>query len=175
MAASDQARFERAKRHSWAERLFRASRRVNEYALSTLASEGLDIRVSHTTLFPHIDYEGTRLVELAARVGTSKQAVGQLVDDLERQKVLERIPDPSDGRAKLIRFSRRGGFTLLDGLRRLQAVEAVLEAKLGPRDTAHLSRILDRLIDAVDEVQAERGPTASRPPAGERRSGPSGR
>ncbi|MEO2006862.1 MAG: hypothetical protein ABGY41_22515, partial [Candidatus Poribacteria bacterium] len=34
-------------------------------------------------LFPHIDFEGIRLTVLAARLGISKQAVGQLVGELQ--------------------------------------------------------------------------------------------
>ena len=63
------------------------------------------IRPAHTALFPHIDLSGTRQTALARRMGVSKQAVGQLVSELEQMGALERVPDPSDGRARLVRFA----------------------------------------------------------------------
>jgi hypothetical protein len=41
------------------------------------------LRRSHTSLLPHIDLGGTRVTDLAERLGVSKQAASQLVDDLE--------------------------------------------------------------------------------------------
>jgi DNA-binding MarR family transcriptional regulator len=54
----------------------------------------------------------------------TKQAVSQLVDDLEAMEVLERVVDPDDARARRVRFTSRGRAGLLDGL-------AVLGARAG--------------------------------------------
>ena len=103
--------------------------------------EGL--RAAHTNLFPHIDLGGTRLTDLARRVGISKQAVGQLVDELEEMGALERVPDPEDGRAKLIRFgSDDEGSLLLRGLAVLGELETELEEHIGPRRMKELHRAL---------------------------------
>ncbi|HPT99228.1 MAG TPA: MarR family transcriptional regulator, partial [Armatimonadota bacterium] len=51
--------------------------------------------------------------------------------ELEQMGAIERIPDPEDGRAKLIRFSRAGGRSLLDGMRHLKTVEAELAGEIG--------------------------------------------
>lgn len=124
---------EAAKSTSVAQLLFKAARLLNERAIARLdaPASGPRLRAAHTSLFPHIDLEGTRLTELARRLGISKQAVGQLVDELEQMGALERVPDPDDGRAKLVRFSRTPGKTILDGLRHLQGIEAELAAELG--------------------------------------------
>jgi DNA-binding MarR family transcriptional regulator len=68
------------------------------------------IRPAHGCVFGFIDRGGgVRLTALADRSGLTKQAVGEAVADLERLGYVERIPDPSDGRAKIIRLTERGG------------------------------------------------------------------
>src|SRR5690554_6519557 len=90
--------FEREKREATLEALFRLARLLNETALDRLrrGSGTPGIRAAHTALLPHIDLAGTRLTTLAERVGVTKQAVGQLLDDLEAYGVIERVPDPED-------------------------------------------------------------------------------
>ena len=80
-----------------------------------------------------------RLTELARRVGVSKQAVGQLVDELVQMGALGRVPDPGDGRAKRIRFAQGA---LLHGLGVLGEVEAELAAQLGEARAAALHATL---------------------------------
>jgi DNA-binding MarR family transcriptional regulator len=143
---------EATKRASVGHLLFRCARLLNERALARVrARTGKPIRAAHTSLFPHIDLQGTRLTEIARRMGVSKQAVGQLVAELEEMGGVERIPDPEDGRAKLIRFTRaRGRSSLLEGLELLAEVEAELEAELGTRTMTDLRRTLLRLLSLLE-------------------------
>lgn len=68
-----------------------------------------DIRPAHGCVFGFIERTGgARLTALADRSGLTKQAVGEAVADLERLGYVERVPDPEDGRAKIIRLSSRG-------------------------------------------------------------------
>src|SRR5215470_12409074 len=46
--------------------------------------------------------------DLAARLQISKQGAGQIVDDMQRRGYVQRRPDPSDGRARLVSLSERG-------------------------------------------------------------------
>src|SRR6202008_3886474 len=81
-----------------------------------------DIRITHGCVFGNIDPEGTRLTELAERARMTKQSVGEVTSDLEQRGYVERVPDPSDGRAKIIRLTERGraaqalGIGLIDEL-----------------------------------------------------------
>lgn len=145
-------RLERAKAASVSERLFRAARRVDALALARIrAATGVDVRPAHTSLLPHLDHEGVRLTELARRTGVTKQAIGPLIDDLERWGAVERVTDPSDGRAKLVRFRVvDGDSTLLPGLRVLAALEQELRAAVGQAHWDALDAALDALLDAVD-------------------------
>jgi DNA-binding MarR family transcriptional regulator len=62
----------------------------------------------HITLFRHLDLEGTRLTEIAARAGMTKQAMLELVDKAETLGFVERRPDPLDRRAKIVSFTLKG-------------------------------------------------------------------
>jgi DNA-binding MarR family transcriptional regulator len=66
-----------------------------------------DTREAHNPVFAFVPPEGIRLTELAARAGMSKQAMGELVDDLVDKQYFTKEPDPTDGRAKLITWSDR--------------------------------------------------------------------
>jgi DNA-binding MarR family transcriptional regulator len=67
-----------------------------------------DLRPAHGCVFSTIDEAGARLTALADRSGLTKQAVGEAVADLERLGYVERVPDPLDGRAKIIKLTERG-------------------------------------------------------------------
>ena len=68
--------FEARKRASVAQLLFKCARLVNERAIETANDlpHAIPLRRSHTNLFPHLDFEGVRITELARRLDVSKQA-----------------------------------------------------------------------------------------------------
>jgi DNA-binding MarR family transcriptional regulator len=149
---ADEAEIEVAKRESFGHLLLKAARLFNERAIARVRAEtGADLRAAHTALLPHVDFAGTRLTELAARVGTSKQAVGELVAELEDMGMLRRDVDPSDARARLVRFTPRGKRALLHGLGVLGEIEAELAAALGVSALARLRADLGRLLRALEE------------------------
>lgn len=142
---------ESAKAASIPQMLFRVARRLNDHALDHVRERaGMPgLRASHTTLFPHISLEGSRLTELALSLGISKQAVAQLVDELVEMGILVRKPDPDDGRAKRIFFAR-GGRYLLDGLSLLGEVEAEIRAVLGEQESEALLSALTSLLEYLE-------------------------
>jgi len=81
-----------------------------------------DVRPTHGCVFRFIHGDGLRLTELASLAGLTKQSVGEIVDDLADLGYLERYPDPTDKRAKLIRLTEKGleaqaiGFALFEQL-----------------------------------------------------------
>lgn len=146
---------EGAKAASWAQLLFKCARLMNERALRLVQVRTKQhVRPSHTALFPHIDLQGTRPSVLAFRLGISKQAVGQLVEELEIMGLLERVPDPDDGRACLVRFSSRGKKGLFMGLAMLGELEAQLVNEVGAKDVAHMHRTLLRLLTELEKPDA---------------------
>ncbi len=131
------------------EALFRAARLANELALvraRTRQKKGLPVRTAHTTLFPHIDLEGTRISTLAERVGVSKQAVSELVEELGEMGIVEKVADPTDGRAKLVVFTKAGRKGILEGLALLRELEADLACQLGKKKMLTLRNLLGELL-----------------------------
>jgi DNA-binding MarR family transcriptional regulator len=61
-----------------------------------------------TNVFHYLRGGGLRLTELAERAHTTKQAMRYTVNQLEEAGYVERVPDPIDGRAKIIRLTERG-------------------------------------------------------------------
>jgi len=53
-------------------------------------------------------FDGLRPSEIATRNQLSRQAINDLLSDLEKKGYLKRIPDPTDGRARIVRFTERG-------------------------------------------------------------------
>ena len=144
-------KFATAKQANLGHLLFRCARLFNERAIQQVQAAGeARIRTAHTSLFPHIDLEGTRLVDLVERVGISKQAVGQLVQELEEMGTLVRERDPHDGRAWLVRFSQRGREQLLLGLSLLSRMEAELAVAIGGERSQRLVEDLGVLLEALE-------------------------
>jgi len=138
---------ETEKARSTIQLLFKAARLLNERAIATArAKTGAPLRTAHTTLLPHIDYTGTRLTELASRLGVTKQAAGQLVDELVELGQLERVPDPKDARAKLIRFSERGKQGILEGLAILRSLEVELGTVVGKDEMTVVHDALAKIV-----------------------------
>jgi DNA-binding MarR family transcriptional regulator len=132
--------------------LLRAARMLDDLAVGRLKSKSPEARASHTRLLPYIDAEGTRLTTLADRLGVTKQAIGQLVEELEGQGLLLREPDPDDGRAKRVKLTVRGKKAMHDGLVQMGLLEAVLGAALGEKRMIDLGATL---MDAIQCLEAE--------------------
>lgn len=118
--------------------------------LELMAAEGFDdVRRAHNAVFRHLPADGVRLTELADAAGISKQAIGELVDELERKGYVERHPDPSDGRAKLIVAAPRGELAHAATLRIFRAIEDELTEVAGDAALEQVRTTLDRLFRVV--------------------------
>ena len=126
---------------------------------------GFPQRPAHSGVFAHIDIEsGTRLTELARRANMTPQAMGELVDDLERMGYVTRRPDPDDRRAKLIALTPRGVACVHAAFETIAGIERGLVQLLGQRRLVALRDGLNRI------VAAEGGADADRPRGGSTRS-----
>lgn len=145
-------KLEAEKSRSTLQLLFKAARLLNERAIARIQKRtNRPVRLAHTTLLPHVDLDGTRLTVLAARLGVTKQAAGQLVDELVEMALLERVADPADARAKLVRFTKRGRAALLEGLGVLRELEKELFATVGAEKVDALGETLAAVIAATAE------------------------
>ena len=130
-------------------RLFlRASRAFAALAAKKLERRGHEgLGTTHTALLPHLDLEGTRVTALAGRAGMTKQAVGQVVRDLERRGYVERRPDPADSRATLVSFTDAGLRFLRDAGDVKREIEEDYGAILGGERLRLLYSTLNELVE----------------------------
>ena len=114
-----------------------------------LGDQGFDdLRPSSAPVFQHIAPEGSRLSELAARAGVTRQSLSEQVAVLEETGYVERVADPADGRARLIRLTERGWAAVDAGLAILTDIESGWRRTLGRQRHQVLADALTRLADA---------------------------
>ena len=88
--------------------LFLPYRAMELRVFAGLAAAGFAaLTPAQARVFQRIAPTGSRLTDLAAQAGITKQSAGFLVEQLERGGYVERVPDPTDGRARLVRLTRR--------------------------------------------------------------------
>jgi DNA-binding MarR family transcriptional regulator len=102
-----------------------------------------DIRISHGCVFGNIDPDGSRLTDLADRARMTKQSVGEVTSDLEQRGYVERVPDPSDGRAKIIRLTERGRAAQALGVGLIDEIEQEWAERFGAEHVAALREALE--------------------------------
>jgi DNA-binding MarR family transcriptional regulator len=85
---------------------------------------------------------------LAARLDVSKQAAGQIVEDMTRRGYLTSRPDPDDGRARLLELTQRGRGALAAARSFHRRYEQRLARELGHDEVATLRRVLIEMAPA---------------------------
>ena len=89
----------------------------------------------------------SRMVDISLDLGVTARTLTTMVDALEKQGLVERVPDPNDRRAIQLAITGEGE-ALIEPL--AQALESATEAVMGPLDEGErrtLLRLLNRLIE----------------------------
>jgi len=134
--------------------LFIPYRALENRVFTALAAAGFDdFTTAQARIFQRIGPNGTRLTELAQAAQVTKQTAGFLVDQLERAGYVERVEDPADGRARLVRITPRGARTIPIGAAEIAVVEAEWAEHLGQQQMAQLRKTLSALREITDPYQ----------------------
>ena len=112
-----------------------------------------DIRESHLHIFGNVGVEGIRLTRLAGDAQLSLASTSELVDELQRLGYLERRPDPSDRRAKLIFPTPRGRAALNDAGDRVAEIERHWAVLIG---AARFHTTCQSMQDLLNEIERGR-------------------
>lgn len=127
-----------------------AYRSMDERVVRTMQEAGYDVTVAQARIAQRIADDGSRLTDLARQAQVTKQTASLLVAGLEREGLVERVPDPADGRSKLIRFTRRGRTATRRAQEAVQGVEREWEEHLGPELAGSLRAALLELRAITD-------------------------
>jgi len=96
-------------------------------------------------VFRWLDPEGSRLAEMVERSGMTKQAFGEHVASLEQHGYVTRVPDPADGRGKLVVPTERGLAALSQARRIFAEIEAEWGEVVGAEQLAAVRETLARI------------------------------
>jgi DNA-binding MarR family transcriptional regulator len=126
-------------------------RAMETRVLEAMAQSGFgDVTAAQGRVFARIGTAGSRLTDLAEQAQVSKQTAGFLVDQLENAGYVERVADPTDGRARLVRIADRGRRAVAVARRVEAEVEAEWTRYLGVAGARSLRRQLTRLREITD-------------------------
>jgi DNA-binding MarR family transcriptional regulator len=107
------------------------------------------LRPAHGRLMVFLGWEGSRVSDIARALDVSKNAIGQLVSELEDLGYVERAPDPRDGRAKIVRYTPHGVDLMADAAAIGERLDARLEEIIG---AARLAQFRSALADICADL-----------------------
>jgi DNA-binding MarR family transcriptional regulator len=125
--------------------LFVAYRALEQRAHDAVIAAGVtDITLAQARIAARIGPHGTRVSDLAEQARVTKQSAGFLVEQLEAAGYVERVPDPADGRARLVRLTVRADRVVSTAN---AEVERVLREWADHVGTDRLQQAYDTLLD----------------------------
>lgn len=95
-----------------------------------------------------------KMSEISGHLGVTPRSVTKLVDGLEAEGLVVRESHPIDRRASMIRLTPAGILVSKESMHANHALVTELFERLTAADRQHLARILQKLIDVLNE-QAE--------------------
>jgi DNA-binding MarR family transcriptional regulator len=116
-----------------------------ELIAATPEFRGRTLRPTHNHVLRHLDEQGTRASVIAERAGLTRQAITQIVDELEEAGVVTREPDPDDGRAKRVVYTPDGRQAFGESRARVAAITKRWRTELGAERYAQLEQALSDL------------------------------
>ncbi|MFH5207323.1 MarR family winged helix-turn-helix transcriptional regulator [Antrihabitans sp. NCIMB 15449] len=131
--------------------MFIAHRAAENRILEALHRAGFtEITMAQARLGARIGPNGTRLNELAEQAQVAKQTATFLVDQLEKAGYAERVPDPTDGRARLVQITEFGKDLLPIARAEEARIDADWTAHIGVRRMKQLREALTMLREITD-------------------------
>jgi DNA-binding MarR family transcriptional regulator len=136
---------------------------IRRRVAAALAVDGFpDYRPTHQAVFQWLSPDGDRVTDLAERLGMTRQSVSELIDYLEERGYVERMPDPKDRRAVLVRRTERGWKVNRVARVVVEEVQAGWAQQLGREDFDALVRLLRRLVVLIGQPLGAAGDPRTR-------------
>lgn len=145
---------ERFRRTNIGQPLTEIAKDFQKRALAKFVERGhTGLQPAHTAVIANLGLEGTRLTDLARRASMTKQGMGQLVDEVQRLGYVERVPDPTDSRAKIVRFSEQGRRLISHGVEICELIQSEYARMIGRK---RLRLLHDTLEDLNHSLRGRR-------------------
>jgi DNA-binding MarR family transcriptional regulator len=112
-----------------------------------------NLKAVHLTCLRYLDFDGTRIAELASRAGLTKAGMGQLVSQCERLGFVSVKPDAQDARAKRVAFTPLGWSIIEANHRVIETTEAELKTLVGAPVFDQIQAGLVELRNSLEHVE----------------------
>lgn len=133
--------------------MFIAYRAMDDEVIRAMHEAGYQVTIAQARLAQRIAADGSRLTDLAEQAQVTKQTASLLVAALEKEGMVERVPDPADGRARIIRFTTKGRTASERAREVVMRVEQDWNEHLGPELATALRQALTKLREKTDPYQ----------------------
>lgn len=128
----------------------KAARALRDDMLANAHRAGFtELAPSHNAVFATLGPEGSRAADMAARTGITRQSMGESIRDMVRLGILEMVEDPSDRRAKLVRYTQYGARVAQEGFDHIIALEKTLSDEFGAADLETTRKVLRRVREML--------------------------
>ena len=105
---------------------------------------------SQSLILANIAFGVRRASQLARNLGVTRQAISQMLAEMERKGLVRSMADPSDGRAQIVSFSEDSQRIRNDAMELLLQIEDELQARIGKKRVREMAAALRADWGAAD-------------------------
>ncbi|WP_307835994.1 MarR family winged helix-turn-helix transcriptional regulator [Phycicoccus sonneratiae] len=128
------------------------ARATDPWLLAASAPPG--VRSLHGYVVQHLVEDRPTVTDLAGRLGVTQQAASKWVAELEELGLVERRPDPADGRSRRVALTDAGRAMVRSARAARRSLEEQVADRVGDADVAVARRVLAALLDVVGAGEA---------------------
>lgn len=110
-----------------------------------------EIQPAHNALFATLPPEGARAADMAARYGITRQSMGEIIRELVKLDVVEMVPDPTDGRAKIVTYTEYGKKVASSGFQHIVEIDQMFREKFGDADVDAAKRVMAGIVELLGD------------------------
>ena len=114
-----------------------------------------DIQLAHNAVYATLPPEGARTADMAQRAGITRQSMGEVVRDMVARGFLEMVPDPTDGRAKVVTWTEYGKRCASSGYDHIIELDKVFRERFGDEDVDATYRVMLGIIEMLGPELAD--------------------
>lgn len=123
---------------------------VDNICVTLIAAGYTDLRPTHFVVFQNMRPEGVRGSELAEEAQITKQSMSNLISYLEECGYVEKVVDPLDGRAQLVRLTKKGEEVERIAREAIASLQSEWSKIVGEVQMQELLLTLERLVDFIE-------------------------